>query len=46
MITTYEHRSSRQEVFLGKGCSEYVQQIYRRTVMLKFDFNKVAKQIY
>ena len=27
-----------------KGWSENMQQMYRRTPMLKFDFNKVAKQ--
>ena len=34
------HRSSHQEVFLGKG----IQQIYRRTPMSKCDFNKVTKR--
>ena len=29
-----------------KRCSENMQQIYRRTPMLKCDFNKVAKQLY
>ena len=29
-----------------KRCSENVQQIYRRTPMLKCDFNKIAKQLY
>ena len=29
-----------------KRCSEDMQQIYRRTPMLKCDFNKVASQIY
>ena len=29
--------------FLGKRCSENMQKIYRRTPMLKCDFNKVAK---
>ena len=28
---------------LRKRCSENIQQIYRRTPMLKCDFNKVAK---
>ena len=28
---------------LEKRCSENMQQIYRRTPMLKCDFNKVAK---
>ena len=28
-----------------KRCSENMQQIYRRTPMLKRDFNKVAKEL-
>ena len=31
---------------LKKRCSENMQQIYRRTLMLKCDFNKFAMQIY
>ena len=31
---------------LGKRCFENMQQIYRRTPMLKCDFNKVANQLY
>ena len=31
---------------LRKRCPENIQQIYRRTPMPKYDFNKVAKQIY
>ena len=31
---------------LRKRCSENMQQIDRRTTMPKFDFNKVAKQLY
>ena len=31
---------------LRKRCSENMLQIYRRTPMLKYDFNKVAKQLY
>ena len=31
---------------LRKKCSEDMQQNYRRTPMLKFDFNKVALQLY
>ena len=31
---------------LRKSCSENMQQIYRRTPMLKCDFNKFAKQLY
>ena len=29
-----------------KRCSENMQQIYRRTLMPKCDFNKVALQLY
>ena len=29
-----------------KRCCENMQQIYRRATMLKFHFNKVAKQLY
>ena len=29
-----------------KRCSENMQQIYRRTPMPKYDFNKAAKQLY
>ena len=39
-------RSSHPEVFLRKRCSENMQLIYRRTPILKYDFNKVAKQLY
>ena len=35
-------RSSHPEVFFKKRCSESMQQIYRRTLMQKCDFNKVA----
>ena len=31
---------------LIKRCSENMQEIYRRTNMLKCDFNKVALQLY
>ena len=31
---------------LLKGCSQNMQQIYRRTSMSKCDFSKVAKQLY
>ena len=31
---------------LKKRCSENMLQIYRRTPMLKCDFNKVAKQLH
>ena len=39
-------RSSHPEVFFKKRCSESMQQIYRRTLMQKCDFNKVALQLY
>ena len=32
-------KSSPQEVFLKKRCSEIIQQIYMRKPMLKYDFN-------
>ena len=31
---------------LKKRCSENMQQIYRKSLMLKCDFSKVAKQLY
>ena len=31
---------------LKKWCSENMQQIYKRTSMPKYEFNKVAKQLY
>ena len=31
---------------LKKRCSENMQQIYRRTLMPKCDFNKAALQLY
>ena len=31
---------------LRKRCSENMQQTYRRTPMLKCDFNKVVRQLY
>ena len=31
---------------LRKKCSENMQQIYRRTLILKSDFNKVALKLY
>ena len=31
---------------LIKKCSEIMQQIHKRTLMSKCDFNKVAKHIY
>ena len=46
LICWYVFRSSPPEVFLGKRCSENMQQIYRRTPMSKRDFNKVVLQLY
>ena len=37
-------RSNHPEFVLNKRCSENMKQIYRRTPMLKCDFNKVAKE--
>ena len=31
---------------LIKRCSKNMQQIYRRTLMLKYDFNIIALQLY
>ena len=31
---------------LRKGCSENMQQIYRRILMPKYDFNEAAEQLY
>ena len=46
-LTKKHHsRSSHPEMFLEKICSENMQQICRRTTMLKSDFNKVEKQSY
>ena len=39
------HKISSAEVFLGKGCSENVHQIYMRIALPKSDFNKVALQL-
>ena len=41
-----KNRSSPLEVFLGKSVLKTMQQIYRRTTMLKCNFNKVANQLY
>ena len=46
LICWYVFRSSPPEMFLGKRCSEKMQQIYRRTPMSKCDFNKVVLQLY
>ena len=39
-------RSSRSVVFLRKGVLKICRKIYRRTLMQKCDFNKVAKKRY
>ena len=39
-------RRSPPELFLGKRCSENMQQIYRRTPMPRCNFNKVALPLY
>ena len=39
-------RSSHPEAFFGKRYSENMLQIYRRTLMPKYDFNKVALQLF
>ena len=57
MLSRYKCRSSRPEVFLGKSvlkicsqcsksCSENMQQIYMRTPMPKFDFNKATLHLF
>ena len=43
---TKPSRNSPPDLFFRKRCSEYMQQIYRRTNMPKCDFNKVALQLY
>ena len=39
-------RSSRPEVFFKKSCSENMQQIYRKILMPKCNFNKVDLKLY
>ena len=43
-MLAYSHYFKKQphRGVLWKRCSENMQQIYRRTHMLKYDFNKVA----
>ena len=43
---SFKKRSSPPEVFLRKGVLDNMQEIYRRTPMLKCDFNKVPSQLY
>ena len=40
------HIKSEAVTVLKKRCSENMQQIYRRTPMSKFEFNKVAMELY
>ena len=45
------NKIAKQMKKVGKGvprkrCSENMQQIYRRTPMPKYDFDKVALQVY
>ena len=40
------NRSSRSEVFLGKGVPKIRIKVYRRTPMPRSDFCKVTKQLY
>ena len=42
---TEKLKSIPREVFLQRGCSKTMQQIFRRTPMRKCDFNKVGKQL-
>ena len=45
----YSHSDIQKQPLWGvlrKRCSEDIQQIYRRTPMPKYDFNKVALQLY
>ena len=39
----YDQKQLPRDV-LKKSCSENIQEIYRRTPMPKYDFNKIAKQ--
>ena len=40
------HLNNHTRGVLKKKCSENMQQIYRRTPMLKCDINKIALQLY
>ena len=44
-FTFYSSQKQPSRGILRKKCSENMQQIYRRTPMPKYDFNKVAKHI-
>ena len=43
--TCFDKKQPFRDVLI-KRCSRNMQEIYRRTPMLKCDFNKVAKQVY
>ena len=45
LIYSVSSEESLQRYFRNK-CSEYMQQIYKRTPMTRCDFKKVAKQFY
>ena len=45
-VLSESYRHNPPEVFLGKRCSENMQQIFTRTLMPKYDFNKVALRLY
>ena len=44
-VAEFEFQKQLFRGVLVKRCSENMRQIYRRTPMPKFDFNKVAKQL-
>ena len=42
-------KNSQKQPFIGvftKRCSEIIQQIYKRALMTKCNFNKATKQLY
>ena len=45
-LIDYDGQKQLSRGVLRKRCSEIMQQIYRRTPMLKCDFNNVAKELY
>ena len=48
-VNINEWESTQKQPFRGvliKKCSENMQQIYRKTLMLKCDLSKVVKQLY
>ena len=44
-LTTVKRQKQPPRSVPRKRCSENMQQIYGRTPMLKYEFNKVAKQL-